>query len=140
MLALWKPFNELTRFSREFEELFYGRTRNDHGVGFTPTVDIKENENSIVLHADIPGVSEKDIEVKVEDGKLILSGKRETSKEEKTKIGSYNERSYGSFLRQFTLGPNIETNKIEAGYKNGVLTLTLPKKEEVKPKHISIKS
>jgi HSP20 family protein len=107
-------------------------------VDFAPAVDIEEKADHFLVSADLPGVSEKDIEVKVQDGVLLLSGKRESSKEQKTESGFYRERSYGSFCRSITLGEGVDAAKIEAAYKNGVLTVKLPKKEEAKPRQIPV--
>lgn len=103
-----------------------------------PAVDIAENENEIVLTADVPGVKMDDIEVKVENGTLSISGSREFQKQEEK--GGYHriERSYGSFHRAFTLPESVDTDKVEANYEDGVLKVTLPKKEVAKPKTVKI--
>ena len=138
MLTLWRPFGGLFGLSREFDEQFWGKPSNGNHADFAPAVDIEEKEDHFLVSADLPGVSEKDIEVKLQDGVLLLSGKREASKEEKTEAGTYRERSYGSFCRSFTLGDGVDAEKIEAAYKNGVLTVKLPKKEEIKPRQIPV--
>ena len=138
MLTLSRPFGGLFQLSREFDDLFNAPTKHEWQGHFTPAVDIEENESGFVLHADLPGLSEKDIEVNVKDGQLLLSGKRNVSKEEKTGGRYLQERSYGSFCRQFNLGAKVDASKIEATYKNGVLTIVLPKKEESKPRQIPI--
>jgi HSP20 family protein len=101
-------------------------------------VDIAENENEIILTDDIPGVKMDDIEVKVENGTLSISGSREFQKQEQK--GGYHriERSYGSFHRAFTLPESVDTDKVEANYEDGVLKVTLPKKEVAKPKTVKI--
>ena len=138
MLTLWRPFSELFQLNQEFDDLLKAPLKKGWPVDFTPAVDIEEQEGGFVLHADLPGMSEKDIEVKVHDGRLLLSGKREISKEEKTSHGFRRERSAGSFCRQFDLGPGIDVSRIAATYKNGVLTISLPKKEESKPRQIAV--
>ena len=138
MLTLWRPFGGLFGLSREFEDAFGDKPTNGGHVDYAPAVDIEENADHFLVSADLPGVSEKDIEVKVQDGVLLLSGKRETSKEEKTEGGTYRERSYGSFCRTFTLGDGVDAAKIEAAYKNGVLTVKLPKKAETQPRQIPV--
>ena len=138
MLTLWRPFSGLFDLSREIDDLFWDKPSNGNQVDYTPAVDIEEKEDKFVIHADLPGISEKDIELKVHDGVLLLSGKREAAKEEKTEKGYYKERSYGSFCRSFTLGDTVEAEKIEASYKNGVLTVSLPKKAETKPRQIPV--
>jgi HSP20 family protein len=103
-----------------------------------PAVDISEDENALVLSADIPGVKMEDIDIKLEQGTLTLSGSREFKKQEDK--GGYHrlERSYGSFHRAFTLPDTVDTDKVEAAFDNGVLTITLPKKEVAKPKTIKV--
>ena len=140
MSTLWRPFGELFGLGREFDDLFGDKPASGDHVDFAPAVDLEEKEDHFVVTADLPGVSEKDIDVKVEDGVLLLSGKREVSKEEKTEGRYYRERSSGSFCRTFSLGDGVDAAKIEAVYKNGVLTVKLPKKEETKPRQIPVSS
>ncbi len=105
---------------------------------WTPNVDIKENENEIELTADVPGVEQKNIDIKIEDGTLTLKGER---KFEETKDGEgYHriERGYGSFVRCFSMPDSVDPEKVKASYKNGVLTVTLPKKEAAKPRSVKV--
>jgi HSP20 family protein len=117
--------------SRFFNEPVAGRP-------WCPAVDICENENALVLSADIPGVKMEDIEIKIEQGTLTLSGSREFKKQDEK--GGYHrlERSYGSFHRAFSLPDTVEADKVEASFDNGVLTITLPKKELAKPRTIKV--
>ena len=103
-----------------------------------PAVDISENENALVLSADIPGVKMDDIDIKLEQGTLTLSGSREFKKQEEK--GGYHRigRSYGTFHRAFSLPETVDTDKVEAAFDNGVLTITLPKKEVAKPRTIKV--
>ena len=140
MLTLWKPFNELSRWNNEWQDFLGTTSRNGQQFHFSPSVDIQEAANEVLIQADLPGVSEKDIDVQVEDGVLLLSGNKKVSKDEKNEGYTYREGSYGSVHRQFNLGTKIDVEKIKAQYTNGVLTLTLPKKEEIKPKQIEIKT
>ncbi len=140
MLTLWRPLGGLHRFTHDFDDLFTGRARNGHTVDFSPAVDIEEQEDHFLISADLPGVDEKDIEVKVHEGVLLLSGKREQVTEEKHEGGYYRERSFGSFHRSFTLGDGVDAEKIEAAYKGGVLTVKLPKKEQAKPRQIPVRN
>jgi HSP20 family protein len=136
MLTLWKPSDEWFSFGRELDRWFdEGPTR-----GPCPAVDIEEEENRFVLRADLPGVDEKDLEVRVHEGVLILGGKRTETREEQRGGGVYRERSTGSFSRQFRLGPGVDDTKIEASYKNGVLTVVLPKQEAAKPRQIPVQA
>lgn len=105
---------------------------------WSPAVDIFETENELVLKADVPDVELKDIDIQLENGTLSLRGERKF--ESKKSEGGYHrlERSYGSFERYFTLPDTVDTEKVKADYKNGVLTVTLPKKEVAKPKQIKV--
>ena len=101
-------------------------------------MDIDEKEDSFVLHADLPGLKQKEIEITVNDGVLTLSGNREEPTQENVNGTTVRERRYGSFERKFRLGPNVAESGIEATYKDGVLTVVLPKKEEAKPRQIPV--
>jgi HSP20 family protein len=138
MLALWRPYRGLARWSREFDDVLNWSWGNGGGVGFSPAVDIEEQEDRFILRADLPGLNKKDVDVKVQDNILLLSGKREESKEEEREGGTYRERRFGSFSRQFRLGSNVKTGKIKASYKKGVLTVVLPKRPESQPRQIPV--
>lgn len=105
---------------------------------WTPAVDILETENELVVKADLPNVDMKDIHVEIENGTLTLKGERKFEKEEKETGYHRIERSYGSFARYFSLPDTVEADKVKAEYKNGVLTVTLPKKEIAKPRSIKV--
>jgi HSP20 family protein len=138
MLTKWRPFQDVARFNRELDCFFRAGGGNGEPNTFAPAVDIEETEQAVVLCADLPGVEEKDIEVTVHQGVLVLTGKREDHREETTESGFYRERRYGSFFRRFRLGDKVDPEGIVAAFKNGVLTVTLPKKEEAKPKQIPV--
>lgn len=104
-----------------------------------PTVDIKEDENGYSMEVELPGMTEKDIEVKVEGNLLTLSSKKNEEKEEKKKDYVLKERRSYSFSRSFVLPENVDAEKISAEFKNGLLALTVPKPEEAKPKLLEIK-
>ncbi|MBI2680392.1 MAG: Hsp20/alpha crystallin family protein [Candidatus Solibacter usitatus] len=105
---------------------------------WSPAVDVIENENELILKADLPDVDLKDIDVRVENQTLTLKGDRKFEREEKN--GGYHriERNYGTFMRSFTLPSSVENDKVSADYKNGVLTVKLPKKEAAKPKQVKV--
>jgi HSP20 family protein len=105
---------------------------------WTPAVDIAETDNELVLKADVPGVKLEDINIEVENGTLSLSGNRSYATEENK--GGYHrqERFYGSFHRAFVLPETVDLEKVAAGYENGVLTITMPKKEIAKPRTIKV--
>jgi HSP20 family protein len=106
---------------------------------WSPAVDIYETENELVLKADIPDVDPKSVGIQLENGTLTLKGERQFEQEKNGHKGFHRiERSYGSFVRAFSLPDTIEGEKVKADYKNGVLTITLPKKELAKPKTINV--
>jgi HSP20 family protein len=106
---------------------------------WSPAVDIQETENAIVVKADIPEVNEKEIDIRIENGTLSLKGERKFVKDETGKGGYHRiERSYGTFARYFSLPETVEADKVQAEYKNGTLTVTLPKKEAAKPRTIKV--
>ena len=97
---------------------------------WSPAVDIFETEDALTLRADLPDVKTEDIDVRVENNTLTLKGSRKFEKDENAKGYHRIERSYGDFLRSFAVPPTVETDNVEAQYKNGVLTITLPKKQK----------
>jgi len=105
---------------------------------WAPAVDILETENELVLKADVPGVELKDIDIQLENGTLTVKGERKFEKEEKGKGFHRMERSYGTFVRYFTLPDTLDAEHVKAAYEAGVLTITLPKKEIAKPKSIKV--
>lgn len=143
-IVRWEPFRDLVSSQREFDRLFKEAFNPFFGESdlstrtWAPPVDIYENENDIVLKAELPGVDPKDVEVRVEDNTLYLKGERKFEKEVKEESYHRVERSYGSFARSFSLPSSINAEKVKAEYKDGLLTLTLPKREEAKPKTIKI--
>ncbi len=105
---------------------------------WSPAVDILESEDAVTLKADLPDVKTEDIDVRVENGTLTLKGLRKFEKDENVKGYHRIERSYGEFVRSFAVPPSVETDKVGAEYKNGVLTITLPKKEAAKPRQVKV--
>jgi HSP20 family protein len=105
---------------------------------WAPAVDILETENDLVLKADVPGVELKDIDIQIENGTLTLKGERKFEKEEQKKGYHRLERSYGSFVRYFTLPDTVDAEKVHADFSSGVLTVTLPKKEIAKPRSVKV--
>ena len=106
---------------------------------FLPRIDVAEDENGIHLVAELPGLTEKDINITVEDNVLTISGEKKTErKEEKNEKYYYSERSFGSFTRAMTLPRGLKVDEIRAEYRNGLLKVDLPKAEELKPKKIDI--
>ena len=106
--------------------------------GWKPAVDVIENEQSIVIKADLPGVPQSDIEVKFDNGTLTIKGERKFENEQKQQGYRRIERSYGSFARHYTLPDTVDAENVKADYKNGELTVILPKKEAAKPRTIPV--
>jgi HSP20 family protein len=105
---------------------------------WTPAVDIFENENELVLKADLPEVEAKNVGIQIENGTLTLKGERKFEEERNGKGYHRIERAYGRFVRAFSLPETVDPEKVKADYKNGVLTITLPKKEVAKPRTVNI--
>ena len=143
-IVRWEPFRDLVTSQREFGRLFREAFSPMFGEAevstrsWAPPVDIYETENDIVLKAELPGIDPKDVEVRVEDNTLYLKGERKYEKEVKEKNYHRVERSYGTFARSFSLPNSINADQVKAEYKDGMLTLTMPKREEAKPKTIKI--
>jgi HSP20 family protein len=108
-------------------------------ASWAPRLDVHENKDSYTIKADLPGMEKKDIQVTVEDGVLSIRGERQ-SQQETGEGGNWHrlERHYGSFLRSLDVGDSVDAEKVKAEYKDGVLTLTLPKKEAAKPRLIDV--
>lgn len=111
-------------------------------AGFTPSVDVKENDKEFIIKAELPGVEEKDIDVTVMNDAVTIKGEKKEEKEDKDKNYYYMERSYGSFCRVIPLEAEIEAGKAEAKFKNGILDIKIPKNQNAKTKgtKISIKT
>jgi len=105
---------------------------------WTPSVDIYETENELVLKADLPDIDPKAVGIQLENGTLTLKGERKFEEEKNGRGFHRIERSYGSFVRAFSLPETVDGEKVKADYKNGVLTVTLPKKEVAKPRTINV--
>jgi len=135
MLArLIDPFSELSRI----QDRWFGLSWPEAKAEFTPAVDIYEDEKAIYLKAELAGIKPEEIKINVEKQVLTLEGERKFEKEEKKEGYHRVERSYGSFRRLFSLPENVAAEQIQAAYKDGVLTLTLPKNPETKPIEIKI--
>jgi HSP20 family protein len=145
-IVRWDPFKEITtlqdRMSRVFEEALGRSHRPDEDYisgSWIPSVDVRETSDSLVIQAELPGIEPDAVQVSVENGVLCLKGSRSFEKAAEGETYHRVERAYGAFERSFTLPTNVNAEKIEATYKHGILTLTLPKREEAKPRSISIK-
>jgi len=138
----YNPIREMMglsdRLNRMFEEMSGFNADNQITGSWTPAVDVYESENAIEIKADLPGMTEKDIDVSVENNTLTIKGERQFENEEKRENYHRVERQYGSFYRSFQLPNTVDVTKIHANFKNGILELALPKREETKPRKISI--
>jgi len=124
--------------NRLFESSFPGRSDNSALTTWAPAVDIYETENELVVKADLPDVSEKDLDVRIENNTLTIRGERKFEKKVEEENYLRVERTYGSFSRSFSLPNTVNSEAIKAEYKNGVLTVELPKRAESKPKQIKV--
>jgi HSP20 family protein len=138
----WEPFRGATalqdQVNRLFNDVFERVGEESSLTAWAPAVDIYETEHELVVKADLPEVDPKDLDICVENNILTIRGERKFEK----KVNEDNylrvERAYGSFARSFTLANTVNSEAIKADYQNGVLTLTIPKKEEAKPKQIKV--
>lgn len=142
MIGRWERIPNFTALHEQVNKLFEGtfdrHQQNSAITSWAPAVDIYETETELVLTADLPGVNEKDIDVRIENNRLTVRGERQF--ETKVKPDSYLrlERTYGSFSRSFGLPNTVNTEAISAEYKNGVLNVQLPKRAESKPKQVKV--
>lgn len=143
VVTRWDPFRELNTLQRQMNRLFEeqysgGREESLTSGAFVPPVDIYEDEHSIQLKLEVPGIEEKDLDIKVENNTLIVSGERKLESEQKEENFRRIERRYGSFVRSFTLPNTVNPDEITADYNSGVLTIKLAKRAEAKPKQIKV--
>ena len=124
--------------NRLFESGLQGRSDNSALTTWAPAVDIYETENELVLKADLPAISEKDLDIRVENNMLTIRGERKFESEVREDNYLRIEHTYGSFSRSFGLPNTVNTEAIKAEYKNGVLTVEMPKRAESKPKQVKI--
>lgn len=149
----WNPTREMTtmpsplwsmqrEINRLFDNFFEGGSQDDGSFGlsmWTPAVDIAEHDNEYLVKVELPGIAKDDVKITLESNVLTIRG--EKKQEKNGKKGNYHrvERSYGSFQRSFTLPTSVRSDSIDAAYADGILTITLPKAEEAKPKQIEVK-
>ena len=149
-LMRWDPFREMEelteRFGRAFNRPFLGRTLPAGGAEealitaeWAPLVDIEESDKEYVVKAELPEVKKEDVKVTLEEGVLTIQGERRLAKEEKGRTVHRVERSYGKFLRTFTVPRDVDEKKIAAEFKEGVLVVHVPKTEVLMPKAIEVK-
>jgi HSP20 family protein len=147
LLTRWEPFREfatmqdrMNRMNRLFRESYSpeGPEEALTTTSFAPLVDIYEDEHNITLKLEVPGIDEKDIDVRIEGNTLTVHGERKIEKEEKEENFRRVERQYGAFTRSFTLPSSVDPGQVSADYEKGVLKIKLAKKAEAKPKQIKV--
>lgn len=158
-LIRWKPTNEIASWmpmadlstdlfsmqdeiNRIFDRFFSRGGTDDTDLrvsSWYPNVDVTERDDAYVMKAEIPGVSKDDVKITLKENLLTIFGEKKREKEEKEKNYYRSERSYGSFQRTFTLPSSVRSEKVEASFRDGVLTIEIPKAEEAKPKEIQVK-
>jgi len=141
-IARWEPFRGVSTLQDQINRLFndaFERSGEESNLSaWAPAVDIYENEHELVVKADLPDVDPKDLDIRVENNILTIRGERKFEKKVNEENYLRVERAYGSFARSFTLANTVNTDAIKADYQNGVLTLTIPKREEAKPKQVKV--
>jgi HSP20 family protein len=144
ILTRLDPFRELNtlqdRMNRLFRDSVAAETQDQALAtsAFAPAVDVYEDEHNITLKIEVPGIDEKDIDVRIENNTLTVHGERKFEKDEKEENFRRVERQYGSFTRSFTLPTTVDAEKVSANYDKGILKITLAKKAEAKPKQIKV--
>ncbi len=137
----WDPFREVVALQNRVNSLFREMNEGDSPLttaSFVPAVDIYEDANKVVLKLEVPGMQEKDLDIRVENNTLTVKGERKFEKDEKEENFHRIERRYGTFYRAFTLPSTVDTEHINASYKDGILKLDLSKKAEAQPKQIKV--
>jgi HSP20 family protein len=140
-ITRWDPFREVQALQNRMNSLFRDFNEAESPLttaSFVPAVDIYEDENKVVLKLEVPGLEEKDLDIRVENNTLTVKGERKFEKEEKEENFHRIERRYGSFYRAFTLPTTVDTENIGAQYNAGILKLELKKKPEAQPKQIKV--
>ena len=144
LITRWDPFREFVTLQDRMNRLFRdyrGAEGEDESLtttNFAPPVNVYEDEHNVTLKFEVPGIDEKDIDVRIENNMLTVHGERKFEKEEKEENFRRVESQYGSFTRSFTLPTTVDTENIHADYDKGVLKITLAKKAEAKPKQIKV--
>jgi len=140
-LVRWDPLAEFAGVSRALDRAFWGAPNgNTRRFDLTPAIDLSETDSEIVVKASLPGVKREDVEISVNDGILTVKGEKKSDDKTETENFYRREIRYGSFSRSVPLPSRVNHEQADAEFKDGVLTITLPKAEEVRPKQIKIRS
>jgi HSP20 family protein len=141
----WRPRNDFLsvrgEMNRLFDNFFTGWPEPKEGLlegKWTPSIDVAETDDKITVTAELPGINQEEVDIAIADDVLTLKGEKKEEKEVKEENYHRIERSYGSFQRSVRLPAGVKTDEIKAAYKDGILTITIPKAEEAKPKQIKI--
>jgi len=142
-LARWDPFRELEALQEDVNRLFeesFARPRRESRAArvWAPPVDVAEDEDKVVVKVELPGMKREDINIELSGDTLTIRGERKFENEERKENYVRVERAYGRFQRSFTIGVPVKSNKVKASYKDGVLEITIPKSEEVRPKKVDV--
>lgn len=140
-ITRWDPFREVVALQNRMNSLFRDFNESDNPLttaSFVPAVDIYEDARKIVLKLEVPGMEEKDLDIRVENNTLTVKGERKFEKDEKEENFHRIERRYGTFYRSFTLPSTVDTENVQANYNAGILKLELNKKPEAQPKQIKV--
>ncbi len=141
-VSLWRSFDRLANLRDEFNSLFDGSAalpgarQTQLFTGWTPALDLYQTNDDVVAVVELPGMRKEDLEISLQDGMLTISGERKN--ESSSQENERTERFVGKFRRSISLPTRVDANKVNASYKDGILTVTLPKAEEVKPKQIPV--
>src|SRR6266852_4056341 len=143
VLTRWEPFREFSTLQDRMNRLFretQGNSQDESLISssFAPAVDVYEDEHNVTLKIEVPGIDEKDIDVRIENNTLTVHGERKIEKEEKEENFRRVERQYGEFTRSFTLPSSVDPGQVTAHYDKGILKINLAKKAEAKPKQIKV--
>jgi HSP20 family protein len=140
-ITRWDPFREVITMQNRLNNLFREMNEGDSPLttaSFVPAVDVYEDARKVVLKLEVPGIDQKDLDIRVENNTLTVKGERKFEKEEKEENFHRIERRYGTFYRAFTLPSTVDTEHVQANYENGILKLELSKKPEAQPKQIKV--
>ena len=140
-LSNWSSFDRLASVREDLNRLFdFSWPSRDSGLlgGWSPSLDVFDDKDRFVVHVELPGMKKEDINLSLHEGSLTISGERKSQSETKSEGQFRSERYFGKFQRSVTLPTAVDANKVNASYKDGVLTVALPKAEEAKPKQIAV--
>jgi len=139
LMTRFEPFRDFARLQDEMTRLLDDRFRAGESVGWTPACDIYEDDEGVALRFELAGVESKDVDIRFENGILTLRGERKLEREDKRENYHRVELAYGTFTRSFSLPGIVDPERIKAEAKNGILTVSLPKRAEAKPRSIQVK-